>query len=250
MSQEIFLSIVIPAFNEAGRIGPTLEQVIRFLEAQPFTSEVIVVDDGSSDETARMARLYLEQHTSRRVYSRLLRNPGNRGKGYSVRRGVLSAEGRIVLFTDADLSAPITEAPKLYEPIRRGQADVVFGSRALDPSFVKRPQSLGRRAAGRIFNWLVQALTGLAFKDTQCGFKAYARDAITPVFRLQRIDRFGFDVEILYIARKRGLSLEEVPVVWYHSEGTKVKMLRDSLRMLLDLLQIRWNDFLGRYDGP
>jgi glycosyltransferase involved in cell wall biosynthesis len=178
---------------------------------------------------------------------RLLRNPGNRGKGYSVRHGVLEAKGEWVLFTDADLSAPIEELEKLIAATRQQKADIAIGSRALDRSLIEEHQSFFRETAGRIFNLLLRLLTGLPFHDTQCGFKLYRREAAQEVFRRQRLERFGFDAEVLYIARKLGYRCVEVPVRWSHSAGTKVRMLRDSLDMFLDLLRVRWNDVRGRY---
>ncbi len=241
--EAIFLSIVIPAYNEAQRIGRTLTCIAEFLQENPFLGEVIVVDDGSTDGTAALVKEFMRNHPQ--ILLRLERNERNEGKGYSIRRGVLAARGEIVLFTDADLSAPMIEAPKLYEPIAADTADVVLGSRALDLRLVQQP--LARRLAGRLFNLLVQFLTGLRFKDTQCGFKAYRRQAIVPIFRLQRIKGFGFDAEVLYIARKWGLRVREVPVRWSHSEGSRVRMLRDALRMVFNLVQTRWNDLRGHY---
>jgi len=237
------LSIVIPAYNEAKRISRTLETLQKYLECTNWTSEVIVVNDGSSDETAAIVESYRDRWPA----LRLIENDGNRGKGFSVRNGALGAQGEVVLFTDADLSAPITEAPKLIDPIANGACDVTFGSRAVDRSLIGVHQSSFRETSGRIFNLFVQGLIGLRFKDTQCGFKAFRRRAAGPVFERQTIMGFGFDPEILYIAKKRGLRLREIPVRWDHAEGTKVRFLQDSCRMFLDLLQIRWNDLRGKY---
>jgi len=247
MEQRPYLSVIIPAFNEAHRIERSLHDVTRYLERQPFSSEVIVVDDGSRDATAALVHAFAETWRSERVSVRLLRNERNFGKGYSVRRGFLNARGEIVLFTDADLSTPIAEAERLLRLIETEGADVAFGSRGLDRRFILRPQSRLRQWAGRIFNLLMRALTGLPFKDTQCGFKAYRREPLRLIFQSQRIFGFGFDVEILYLARKRGLRLRETPVLWAHAEGTKVRMVRDAWRMALDLFRIRMNDWLGRY---
>jgi len=237
------LSIVIPAYNEAKRISRTLETLRKYLEGTNWTAEVIVVNDGSSDETAAIVESYRDQWNA----LRLIENGRNRGKGFSVRNGALRAQGDVVLFTDADLSAPITEAPKLIDPIANEVCDVTFGSRAVDRSLIGVHQSPFREISGRIFNLFVQGLIGLAFKDTQCGFKAFRRSAAEPVFERQTIMGFGFDPEILYIAKKRGLRLREIPVRWDHAEGTKVRFLKDSCRMFLDLLQIRWNDLCGKY---
>ena len=238
------LSIVIPAYNEAKRISRTLETLRKYLEGTNWTAEVIVVNDGSSDETAAIVESYRDQWNA----LRLIENGRNRGKGFSVRNGALRAQGDVVLFTDADLSAPITEAPKLIDPIANEVCDVTFGSRAVDRSLIGVHQSTFRETSGRIFNLFVQSLTGLPFKDTQCGFKAFRRSAAGPVFERQTIMGFGFDPEILYIAKKRGLRLREIPVRWDHVEGTTVRFLRDSCRMFLDLLRIRWNDFCRKYD--
>jgi len=237
------LSIVIPAYNEAKRISRTLETLRKYLEGTNWTAEVIVVNDGSSDETAAIVESYRDQWNA----LRLIENGRNRGKGFSVRNGALRAQGDVVLFTDADLSAPITEAPKLIDPIANEVCDVTFGSRAVDRSLIGVHQSPFREISGRIFNLFVQGLIGLPFKDTQCGFKAYRRNVVGPVFERQTIMGFGFDPEILYIAKKRGLRLREIPVRWDHAEGTKVRFLKDSCRMFLDLLQIRWNDLCGKY---
>jgi len=237
------LSIVIPAYNEAKRISRTLETLRKYLEGTNWTAEVIVVNDGSSDETAAIVESYRDQWNA----LRLIENGRNRGKGFSVRNGALRAQGDVVLFTDADLSAPITEAPKLIDPIANEVCDVTFGSRAVDRSLIGVHQSPFREISGRIFNLFVQGLIGLPFKDTQCGFKAFRRGAAEPVFERQTIMGFGFDPEILYVANKRGLRLREIPVRWDHAEGTKVRFLKDSCRMFLDLLQIRWNDLCGKY---
>ncbi|HLG14228.1 MAG TPA: dolichyl-phosphate beta-glucosyltransferase [Blastocatellia bacterium] len=244
----LLLSIVIPAYNERERIGRSLDDVLRFLSSQPYRAEVIVVDDGSSDGTAAVVVARIEDYRRSGEELRLLTNNPNRGKGYSIKRGISEAAGDIVLFSDADFSSPITEAPKLIDPIIEGCADVTFGSRALDRSLIGVRQPLLRDFGGRVFNLLMKTVTGLRFKDTQCGFKAFRRDSALPVFRLQRIERFGFDPEVLYIARKRGLKLLEVPVAWNDSEGSKVSYLRDSPKMFLDLLMIRLNDLRGRYD--
>ena len=237
------LSIVIPAYNEAKRISRTLETLRKYLEGTNWTAEVIVVNDGSSDETAAIVESYRDQWNA----LRLIENGRNRGKGFSVRNGALRAQGDVVLFTDADLSAPITEAPKLIDPIANEVCDVTFGSRAVDRSLIGVHQSPFREISGRIFNLFVQGLIGLPFKDTQCGFKAYRRNVVGPVFERQTIMGFGFDPEILYVAKKRSLRLREIPVRWDHAEGTKVRFLKDSCRMFLDLLQIRWNDLCGKY---
>ncbi len=239
------LSIVIPAFNEEKRLGATLARIREYYAGRsPALAgvEIIVVDDGSSDGTARVA------HESARTMPclRVLENPGNKGKGFSVRHGMLEARGRIALFTDADLSTPVEECEKLFAAISEGD-DVAIGSRALDRSLIAVHQSRFREIAGIIFNGFVRVITGLPIKDTQCGFKAFRMPACRVIFEHQRITGFGFDPEILFLARREGLRIAEIPVRWAHDAGTKVHVYRDSVLMLLDLLRVRWNWLAGRY---
>ncbi len=239
------LSVVIPAYNEQERLPSTLEAVLAYLAGKQHwaPAEVLVADDGSTDATRAVAESWKAEGAPVRV----LANPGNRGKGYSVRHGMLEAAGDWVLFTDADLSAPIEELDKLYEAAQEKGAEVAIGSRALDRSLIGIHQSVFREQAGRVFNLLMRLLTGLPFWDTQCGFKLFSRRAAGEVFRRQRIDGFGFDVEALFIARRLGFRTIEVPVRWNHVEGTKVSMIGDSVNMFLDLIRIRWNQFRGHY---
>jgi glycosyltransferase involved in cell wall biosynthesis len=239
------LSIVIPAFNEEKRLDHTITRVWDYFDAYPPGPggiEIIVVDDGSTDGTAR---LVVER--ARKIPSlRLVSNGENRGKGYSVRRGMLEARGRVAFFTDADLSSPIEESRKLLRAIRVGH-DVAIGSRALDRSLIAVRQSRFREIAGIIFNGFVRLFTGLPFEDTQCGFKAFVREPSRVIFEQQRTERFGFDPEILFLARRHGLRSVEIPVRWAHDPATKVHVLRDSLLMFADLIYIRWNVLMGRY---
>ncbi len=238
------ISIVIPAYNEETRLPASLDTVTRYLRHGGWRfTEIVVVDDGSTDSTARVAQNYALAHPE----VRLLRNPGNRGKGFSVRHGVLEARGDWILFTDADLSAPIEEAAKLFRAVEQHRAHIAFGSRGLDRSLIEIHQSWFRETAGRLFNLFVRLLAGLPYADTQCGFKLFERRAAREIFRRQTLDRFGFDVEVLYLARRLGFRAVEVPVRWRHCQGTKVSMWRDSVNMFLDLLRIRWNDLLSRY---
>ena len=237
------LSIIIPAYNEANRIENTLKTVRNYLAKVNWTTEVIVVNDGSQDGTTERVTDFMEKWKS----LLLIENPKNCGKGFSVKKGILHASGEVVLFTDADLSTPVEEIPKLIEPIFRNESDLTFGSRALDRSLIGVHQSLAREFSGRIFNWLVQILIGLPFKDTQCGFKAFRHQAIIPFIGQQRISGFGFDPEILFLAKINGLRLQEIPIQWNHREGTKVRFLQDSLKMFLGLIQIRLNQIFGRY---
>ena len=238
-------SFIIPAYNESGRIRPTLDEILRYLGEQKWDAEVVVVNDGSGDDTAAIICAYAQTHPQ----IRLVENPGNRGKGFSVRNGMLHACGDICLFSDADLSSPITEAQKLFDAIRQG-ADVAIGSRWLRAELQTERQPLYRQAFGRIFNLLLRLFLGLRFKDTQCGFKAFRRDAARRIFPLQRIERWGFDPEILFLARRMGLRVAEVPVLWAHSEGTRLHPFRDGLRMFGDVVRIRWNALTGAYRRP
>jgi glycosyltransferase involved in cell wall biosynthesis len=235
------VSIVIPAYNEAQRIGPALDRILAFVDGHHLSTEVIVVDDGSSDHTVEFA----SSHNASRV--RVVTNPTNRGKGFSVRQGVLEARGQWVLFTDADLSTPIEEIDRLMDAVHDG-ADIAIGSRALGRSKIQVHQSHTREWGGIVYNWAVQLILGLRLKDTQCGFKLFHREKTTPIFRAQTIDGFGFDPEILFLAKKRGLGITEVPVAWSHDEGTKVRFLTDGAGMFLDLFKIRWRWFSGQYD--
>jgi dolichyl-phosphate beta-glucosyltransferase len=238
------ISIVVPAYNEERRLPATLRSILDYLRARDWSAwEVLVVDDGSRDSTAAVA----EQFAAAYSRVRLLQNPGNRGKGYSVRHGMLEAECEWVLFTDSDLSAPIEELDKLIAAARERGAAVAIGSRAMNRSLIGVHQSLFRETAGRIFNLFMRVLTGLPFADTQCGFKLFEHGAAREVFRRQRIERWGFDAEVLFIARKLGYKSIEVPVRWNHSEGTKVSMFSDSVNMFLDLLRIRRNHLRGLY---
>jgi glycosyltransferase involved in cell wall biosynthesis len=237
------LSIVIPAYNESARIEGALERVLGCIEDRGWDAEVLVVDDGSTDTTVEVVRHWMRLH--KRLH--LVKNDGNRGKGYSVRNGLLQAAGDIVMFTDADLSAPIEEAERLLAAIDAG-ADVAIGSRWLDKQKQTVHQPLYRRFFGRCFNKVTRLVIGLPFQDTQCGFKAFKRDAAQTIFRLQTIERWGFDPEILFIARKLKYRIEEVPVTWGHDERSRMSYLKDGMKMLEEMAQIRTNSLRGRYD--
>lgn len=237
------LSIVIPAYNEAARIENALARVLECVEQQHWDAEVLVVDDGSKDATPQIVHRWMERYP--RLH--LIQNNGNRGKGYSVRNGLLQAAGDIVMFTDADLSAPMEEAERLFAAIADG-ADVAIGSRWLDKARQTIHQPLYRRFFGRCFNWVTRTVMGLPFKDTQCGFKAFRREAAQVIFRLQRIERWGFDPEILFIARKLGYDIREVPVTWGHDERSRMSYLKDGMKMLEEMAVIRGNSVAGRYD--
>ena len=235
------LSIIIPSFNEEQRLPDTLRKIAAYVRERRPDTEVIVVDDGSTDKTAAVARSY----QARIPLLRVLSNGTNRGKGFSVRHGSLEARGNIVLFTDADLSSPIEEGEKLLA--RLATHDVAIGSRAVDRSLIEAHQSAFRESAGIVFNRIVRIILRLPFVDTQCGFKAFRRERCRIIFEQQTIERFGFDPELLYLARHHGLSTIEVPVRWAHSPATKVSMLKDSVQMFLDVFVIRWNALRGRY---
>jgi glycosyltransferase involved in cell wall biosynthesis len=241
MKPPLELSVIIPAYNEEERLPRTLERVSQYLRTLPFASEIIVVDDGSSDSTAQVVTALARKITNLRLVS----NDRNRGKGYSVRHGMLEVKGRVALFTDADLSAPIEEMQKLLAALE--SADVAIGSRAVDRRLIEVHQSRWRELAGIFFNWIVRLFTGLPFQDTQCGFKAFAMPESRIIFDQQRIEDFGFDPEILFLAWRHGLRTAEVPVRWAHDPRTKVHVVRDSARMLMDLFCIRWNTLVGRY---
>ena len=236
MAPPPFLSIVIPAYNEQSRLGPTLAAVLDWARRFPRGAEVIVVDDGSTDATADVARRGIE---SAGVEATLLVNERNRGKGYSLRRGVLAARGTMVLLSDADLSTPIEQTERLLEHMSRMGRGVVIGSRALKDSNVEVHQNPVREVMGKVFNRAVRLMTGLPFHDTQCGFKLMTREDVTPIFRKARIDGFSYDVELLYVAVRRGLPVAEVGVPWRNAPGSKVGMLTDPLKMLADVMRIR-----------
>ena len=242
--ENIAYSIVIPAYNEGERLGATLEKVMGYVRRQRWDAEVIVVNDGSRDNTAEIVRAFTETNPT----LRLVENPGNRGKGYSVRNGMLNARGKVVVFSDADLSSPIEEMPKLLGALAAG-ADIAIGSRWLRAELQTKRQSLHRQLFGRIFNLLLRMILGLRFKDTQCGFKAFTRRAAQAILPLERIDRWGFDPEILFLARKFGFRVEEVPVLWGHSGGTRIHPLIDGARMFQEMLRVRWYDLTGKYGG-
>lgn len=237
----VFLSVVIPAYNEEQRLGGTLERLFEYLQAQPYDSEVIVVDDGSRDRTAQIAA----EVDAGGIPLEILQNTPNRGKGYSVRRGFLAARGERVLFSDADLSTPIEEVEKLLSLME--EADVAIASRALADSDVTVHQPWYREGMGRMFNVIVQTFALRGIRDTQCGFKCFTREAARAVCQLLTCDRFAFDVEMLYLARKQGFIIREAPVTWINSEKSTVCPVSDSASMILDVLRIRWNDLRGRY---
>jgi dolichyl-phosphate beta-glucosyltransferase len=238
------ISIIIPAYNEEKRLPGTIESVLDYLGKSEWSfAEIVIVDDGSQDATVAVARSAASRAW---IPVRVAQNPGNRGKGYSVRRGIMEAKGEWALFTDADLSAPIEELAKLWRAADLAGAPVAIGSRAVDRSLVGVHQPLFREGMGRLFNVLMRAITGLPFRDTQCGFKLFEMRAAREIFARQRLERFGFDVEILYIAKLLGHRAIEVPVKWNDVPGTKVSLL-GGLGAFADLLTVRWGGFTGKY---
>jgi len=236
---------VLPVYNESARIAGTLDKILAYAAERGWNAEILVVNDGSSDRSAEIVRTYATKHPQ----LRLLENPGNRGKGYSVRHGMLEARGDIMLFSDADLSSPIAEADKLFAAIADG-ADIAIGSRWVRSELQIQRQPLYRQLFGRIFNLALRVILGLKFKDTQCGFKVFTRRSAQAIFPLQKIERWGFDPELLYLAEKFGFTVEEVAVAWSHREGTRINPWRDGMRMFSELLKIRWNALSGKYPGP
>lgn len=236
------VSVVIPAYNEARRIGATLPRVVEYLEERPHSWEILVVVDGSQDRTAEIAGEYGGDRDNVAVLDNIV----NHGKGYSVRQGMLRARGRTILFSDADLSTPIEELDSLVGYLERGY-DVAFASRALPGSTIRVAQPGHRQTMGRTFNRIVQAVALPGVQDSQCGFKCFRREAAQAIFTRQRILGFAFDVEILWIARRLGYRIAEVPVTWIDDRDTKIRPLRDPFWMLVDLARIRFNDACGRY---
>ena len=236
-------SIIIPAYNESQRIAASLDKIIAYTSEQHWMTEILVVNDGSRDNTADIVREYAKSHAQ----VRLIENPGNRGKGYTVRNGMSQATGEILLFTDADLSSPIQESRKLFAAIQAG-ADVAIGSRWLQAELQTERQPFHRQVFGRAFNVLLRIILGLKYKDTQCGFKAFTRKAAQSLFPRQRIERWGFDPELLFLSLKYGLSIAEVPVEWAHDDRSKINPVVDGFKMFTELLRIRWADLTGKYD--
>jgi dolichyl-phosphate beta-glucosyltransferase len=240
------LSIIIPAYNEAVRLAKSLRLIVAYLRDNWPDAELIVVDDGSADQTATLAREVFADATSLRTS--VISYKSNLGKGRAVRLGLLAARGDVALFSDADLSTPITETPKLVDPIMSGEYDLTFGSRALDRKLIGKHQPWRREQGGRVFNRVVRLATGLPFWDTQCGFKAFRMEVCRPLVEAATVDRFGFDVELIYLAYRAGLRLREIPVRWDHNEGSKVSVLSDSFRMLNEVGLIRQQARRGVYD--
>lgn len=240
------VSIVIPAYNESERLGAPLKTILEFVSTSGLKAEVIVVDDGSSDDTAKVAERILKERPE--IPSNVIRYEKNRGKGFAVKTGLLAAKADVALFSDADLSTPIQEMSKLVDPILNGECDVAFGSRALDRSLIGTRQPWRREQGGRVMNFIIRTMSGLPFSDTQCGFKAFDLRKFRPLLDVMKIDRFGFDVEFLFVANYHKLRLKEIAVRWNDVEGSKVSVFRDTLRMISELNQIRSNAKSGKYN--
>jgi dolichyl-phosphate beta-glucosyltransferase len=240
------VSIVVPAFDEEERLGNSLAGMLAYLSGRELPAELVVVDDGSSDRTADVARDAASAFPQ--IKTKVIRYEQNRGKGYAVKTGLLASEADIALFSDADLSTPIEEMPKLVDPIAAGEFDVTFGSRAIDRSLIGTHQPWRREQGGRVMNLIIKMMSGLRFLDTQCGFKAFNLVKFRPLLDLMIIDRFGFDVEFLFVANCHGLRLAEIPVRWNDVAGSKVNVIRDTRRMFSELAQIRKNAKIGGYD--
>ncbi|OGP11042.1 MAG: hypothetical protein A3G39_10180 [Deltaproteobacteria bacterium RIFCSPLOWO2_12_FULL_43_16] len=237
----IYLSIIIPAYNEEKRIGGTLIKMLNYLSAKNYSWEIILVDDGSADRTIEKAKEIIKDERLK-----VLKNPINHGKGYSVKKGILASKGQIILFSDADLSTPIEELDNMLSWIERG-CDIVIGSRALPESVIKLSQPWHRQTMGKIFNLIVRMFVLSEIKDTQCGFKCFKSETTFKIFNLQRLNGFAFDVEILYIAKKFGLTIKEQPVKWINSPDSKVNLFKGPLSMLRELLTIKLYDIKGYY---
>ncbi|MGI8812883.1 MAG: dolichyl-phosphate beta-glucosyltransferase [Pyrinomonadaceae bacterium] len=241
------VSIIVPAFDEQERLGGSIAEILSYVADSGIAAELIVVDDGSHDRTKQVAETAFSDFPN--ADARVIRYEQNRGKGFAVRTGLLAAVADFALFSDADLSTPIAEMNKLLDPIERDEDDVTFGSRALDRTLIGTHQPWRREQGGKVFNLIVRTLTGLPFWDTQCGFKAFNLKKFRPLLEVMQIDKFGFDVEFLYVAQRSGLRLREVPVIWNNDERSKVSVIRDSLRMFDEVRQIRRNSKRGVYDG-
>ena len=241
--EEIYLSIIIPAYNEEDRIKKTLEHIFKYLSEKSFTFEFVIVDDGCTDETIDIVKNTIGD----KDYSfKIVKNDHNMGKGFSIKKGVIESSGKFLLFSDADMSTPIEEFDKMI-PFLEGGSDIVIGSRALNNSDIRKRQIWYREMMGKIFNFFVQLLVLKGIKDTQCGFKAFKADDAKRIFTKMTIYRFGFDVELLYLARILNLKITEVPIIWINSPASKVRCVTDSLSMFMSLIKIRYNRLIGIY---
>jgi dolichyl-phosphate beta-glucosyltransferase len=236
-----YLSIIIPAYNEEERIVKTLEEITSFMSKTKISYELIVVDDGSKDKTYEVTQNFFSLYPD--LNFKLLKNSENLGKGAAVRKGILNATGKLIYFTDADLSTPIEEIMKFKEFIEKEGYDIVIGSRAVKGAKILIHQPFYREMMGRLFNKIVKILVISDFNDTQCGAKMFKNEVAKKVFSLSTLNNFAFDVEILFIAKKLGYKIKEIPVVWRNSPGTKVKLGSHGFEMLISLFKIRFNRY-------
>lgn len=244
-----FVSIIFPAYNEATRLPPTLARTVAFLMQQPYTSEIIVVENGSTDQTVAVVERFIEEHQAApaagNVRVRLLRSA--KGKGAAVKLGMLEATGSYLIMSDADLSVPIEDLPKFLPPqLAVGSFDIAIASREV-PGAVRHDEPEYRHLMGRVFNFLVRVLAVPNVQDTQCGFKCFTREAAHFLFPLQQIDGWGFDVEILHIAARHGLKMVEIPANWFYGQNSRVEPIRDTINMVNELLKVRWFGRRGYY---
>ncbi|MSQ24997.1 MAG: glycosyltransferase family 2 protein [Dehalococcoidia bacterium] len=239
MMDRPYLSVIIPAYNEARRLPGTLERVTVYLARQPYRAEVLVVDDGSTDGTADAATVFAGGTTPVRAIS-----TPHRGKGHAVKTGMLAAAGEYRFLCDADLSMPIEQLERLLPPA--AGTPIVIGSREA-PGARRCNEPWTRHIMGRVFNWFIRATTVRGIRDTQCGFKCFRGAVAQELFAQQRLDGFGFDVEVLFLAQKSGIAITETPIDWYHQQESKVRPLRDALRMVRETLAVRWCWMRGRY---
>lgn len=240
------ISIIVPAYEEQARLGDSVGKILAYIKRETPSAELIIVDDGSKDNTSEIAENAAREFPD--LQTKVIRYETNRGKGYAVKTGLLAATADIAVFSDADLSTPIEELPKLVKPIEAGEFDVTFGSRALDRTLIGTHQPWRREQGGRVMNLIIKKMSGLPFADTQCGFKAFNMKKFRPLLETMQIDRFGFDVEFLFVAAYHNLRLKEIPVRWNNVEGSKVSVVRDTRRMFTELNQIRRNAKRGVYD--
>ena len=240
-----YVSVVIPAYNESQHLPKSLEAIEHYFNIRNLTREILVVDDGSQDDTVQV----VSELTNRITGLKVLANGRNRGKGFAVRRGMLEAAGNLILMSDADQSSPIEEMDKLLPPIQNGQTDIAIGSRALKESQIDLHQPFYRERLGCFYNDLIQLFVLRGIKDTQCGFKLFRREVARDVFPRMKLDGFAFDVEVLFVAQKLGYRISEIPITWRNDPDTRIRLLRHGSKMLADLFRIRWNDYKGTYNS-
>lgn len=243
-----FLSIIIPAYNEEKRLPPTLDRVAAFLREQPYQSEVLIVENGSTDRTAEVVRAFIADQTGQDDPFEIRLLHSEKGKGNAVKYGILAGRGKYLLVSDTDLSVPIEESPRFLPPALTSKGyGIAIASREV-PGAVRHGEPVYRHIMGRVFNWLVRFMAVPNINDTQCGFKCFSREAAARIFPLQRIDGWGFDVELLAIAQHHGIEIVEVPVNWYYRSDSRVRPVMDTITMVQELLLIRRNLREGLYD--